>query len=179
MPRPIASILLCGILSDTLVLRSVTTTDVDRETAEYLANISDLEVEALGIDIMGSASEAARLPPDEMIALDMKEYEASGEKVSVSQIEVTDTDELLERSEAVLSALKLTRSRNALYLSALLATDVTKFTSLLFVDAEKAVLAGIGYPKAGEKVFVLKDVLSRKKQLMPMIFELLEKAKEK
>jgi len=84
----------------------------------------------------------------------------------------------LERGEAVLSALKLTRSRNGLYLSALLATDVTKFTSLLFVDAEKAVLAGIGYPKAGEKVFVLKDVLSRKKQLMPMIFELMEKARE-
>jgi len=178
MSRPIASILLCGILSDTLVLRSVTTTDVDRETAEYLASISDLEVEALGRDIMGSASEAARLPPEEMIALDMKEYEASGERVSVSQIEVTDTDELLERGEAVLSALKLTRSRNGLYLSALLATDVTKFTSLLFVDAEKAVLAGIGYPKAGEKVFVLKDVLSRKKQLMPMIFELMEKARE-
>jgi manganese-dependent inorganic pyrophosphatase len=161
------------------VLRSVTTTDVDREMAEYLSNITNLEIEALGVDIMGSASEAARLPADEMIKLDMKEYETSGEKISVSQIEVTDTDELLARGESVLGALKLLRSQKNYYLAALLATDVTKFTSLLFVDSEKPILTSIAYPKAAERVFILHDVLSRKKQLMPMLFELVEKAKEK
>jgi manganese-dependent inorganic pyrophosphatase len=179
MPRPIASILLCGILSDTLVLRSVTTTDVDRETAEYLANITDLEVEALGKDIMESASAAARLPIEDMIKLDMKEYSASGERIAVSQIEVTSTDELLDRSEGIVSALKALRAKNGLYLSSLMATDVTKLTSLLFVDADRAFLALIGYPKARDGVYVLKDVLSRKKQLMPTILELMEKAKEK
>jgi manganese-dependent inorganic pyrophosphatase len=179
MSRPIASILLCGILSDTLVLRSVTTADLDRETAEYLANITDLEIEALGKDIMSSASAAARLPAGDMIKLDMKEYEAFGERISVSQIEVTSTDELLDRTDGIVSALKALRAQKGLFLCALMATDVTRLTSLLFLDADKALTALVGYPKASEGVFVLKDVLSRKKQLMPTILELVEKAKEK
>jgi manganese-dependent inorganic pyrophosphatase len=179
LSRPIASILLCGILSDTLVLRSVTTVDLDREMAEYLANITDLEIDALGKDIMSSASAAARLPAGEMIRLDMKEYEASGEKISVSQIEVTSTDELLERAEAILSALMALRTQKDSYLAALMATDVTRLTSLLFLDAEKGLMSLVGYPKASEGVFVLKDVLSRKKQLMPTLLELVEKATAK
>lgn len=179
IPKPIASILLCGILSDTLVLKSVTTTDMDRETAEYLTNITDLEIEALGRDIMSSASAAARLPVNDMIGLDMKEYEASGEKITVSQIEVTNNDELLDRAELIVSALQALRAQRGLYLSALIATDVTKLTSLLFIDADKVLLPHISFPKAGDGVYILKDILSRKKQVMPTIFELMKKAKTK
>ncbi|HOH81248.1 MAG TPA: putative manganese-dependent inorganic diphosphatase [Methanoregulaceae archaeon] len=178
IPRQIASILLCGILSDTLVLKSVTTTDADRETAEYLANITDLEIDSLGRDIMGPASGAARLPVEDMIGLDMKEYEASGEKITVSQIEVTNNDELLGRTESITSALRSLREQRGLYLAALIATDITNFTSLLFVDADKSLYVHIGYPKIGEGVYVLRDILSRKKQLMPTILELMKKAKE-
>ncbi|MEN6474500.1 MAG: putative manganese-dependent inorganic diphosphatase [Syntrophaceae bacterium] len=178
IPKPIASILLCGILSDTLVLKSVTTTEADREAAEYLSNITDLEIEALGKDIMASASAAMRLPAQEMIKLDLKEYEASGEKISVSQIEVTCHDELLERAETILSALATNRDQKGLYLAALIATDVTKLTSLLFVDADKNFLSQITYPKISQGIYTLKDMLSRKKQLMPTLFELMKKAKE-
>jgi len=178
IPKPIASILLCGILSDTLTLKSVTTTEIDREAAEYLSNITDLDIEALGRDIMGSASAATRLPAEEMIKLDLKEYEASGEKITVSQIEVTCHDELMERQETILSALKSYRETKGLYLCALIATDVTKLTSLLFLDADKTFLAQITYPKVSPGIYTLKDLLSRKKQLMPTLFELMKKAKE-
>lgn len=155
LTKPIASILLCGILSDTLVLRSVTTTEADRETAEYLCDITDLDIEALGRDIMASASVAARLPVEDMIRLDMKEYEASGDKITVSQIEVTNNDEILKRSEEVISALQSLRARSGLYLAALIATDVTRLSSLLFIDADRELIAHIGYPKASEGVYVL------------------------
>lgn len=178
IPKPIASILLCGILSDTLTLRSVTTTAADREAAEYLSSITDLEIETLGQDIMGSASAAMRLPAEEMITLDLKEYDASGERITVSQIEVTCHDELMKRQESILRALADYRHHQGLYLSALIATDVTKLTSLLFIDADKTFLAQITYPKVSSGIYTLKDLLSRKKQLMPTVFELMEKAKE-
>jgi len=178
IPKPIASILLCGILSDTLTLRSVTTTAADREAAEYLSSITDLEIETLGQDIMGSASAAMRLPAEEMITLDLKEYNASGERITVSQIEVTCHDELMKRQESILRALADYRHHQGLYLSALIATDVTKLTSLLFIDADKTFLAQITYPKVSPGIYTLKDLLSRKKQLMPTVFELMEKAKE-
>jgi manganese-dependent inorganic pyrophosphatase len=178
LSRPMASILLCGILADTLSLRSETTTGADRDAAGYLADITDLDAAALGADIMSSASAAARLPAGEMIRLDMKEYEASGERISVSQVEVASADELLERADAIVSALKVIRAQKGFYLSALMATDVTKLTSLLFLDADRHLASLVGYPKEGEGVFVLKDVLSRKKQLMPTLLELVERAKE-
>ncbi len=58
-------------------------------------------------------------------------------------------------------------------------TDITELTSLLLIDADKEFLSLVGYPKAEAGVFVLKDVLSRKKQLMPALFELVEKAEER
>ena len=179
IPRAIASVLLCGILSDTLALKSATTTDVDREIAEYLANITDLEIEELGKDIQGSASAAARMPPAEMIRVDMKEYLASGKRISVSQIEVTSNGEVIERADSIRVALRALRAEGGYYLSTLMVTDITELTSILIVEAEKDFIALLGYPKIGQNVYVLKDVLSRKKQLMPAILELVEKAIEK
>jgi manganese-dependent inorganic pyrophosphatase len=176
LPKPIASILLCGILSDTLILRSATTTDVDREAAEYLANITDLEIDKLGQDIMGAASAVASRPAPEIVKLDLKEYETSGKRISVSQVEVTDTAEIMERKAEILGALADVRSAGGYYLSAIMVTDITELTSLLLIDCEKALEHLIGYPRSEAGVYVLKDILSRKKQLMPALFELVEKA---
>jgi len=179
IPRPIASVLLCGILSDTLALKSETTTDTDREVAEYLANITDLELEELARGIQGSASAAARMPPAEMIRVDRKEYLASDKRISVSQIEVTSTDEVLARAESIHGALRALRAEGGYYVATLMVTDITELTSILIVDGEKDFLALLGYPKLKPGVYVLKNVLSRKKQLMPAILELVEKATEK
>jgi len=176
IPREIASILLCGILSDTLVLRSATTTEVDRDEAEYLANIADLEIAELGDAIMQSASRAASRPAAEIVRLDLKEYETLGMKLSVSQIEVSDTALVMEKRNEILTALNGIRAEKGYYLSALMVTDVTELVSLLFVVANKDFLALVGYPMTVEGVYVLKDMLSRKKQLMPAIFEIVEKA---
>jgi manganese-dependent inorganic pyrophosphatase len=176
LPKEIASILLCGILSDTIVLRSATTTEVDRDEAEYLANIANLDIVELGGAIMQSASRAASRPAAEIVRVDLKEYEAQGVKLSVSQIEVSDTALVMEKRGEILAALAGIKSEKGYYLSALMVTDVTELVSLLFVVAEKDFLALVGYPAEGDGVYVLKDMLSRKKQLMPAIFEIMEKA---
>lgn len=176
LPKPVASILLCGILSDTLILKSATTTEVDREMAEYLANLSDLEVDEIGRDIMGSASAVASRPAAEIIRLDLKEYKSSGKRLSVSQVEVSDTAEIMERRAEIAAGLAALRREGDYYLSALMVTDITALTSLLLIDADKECLSLIGYPKAEPGVYVLKDILSRKKQLMPALFELVDKA---
>ncbi|MEI6874202.1 MAG: DHHA2 domain-containing protein, partial [Spirochaetota bacterium] len=179
LSRPIASILLCGILSDTLILRSATTTETDREVAEYLASITDLDIDQLGHDIMGAASAVASRPAPEIVKLDLKEYVTSGKKISVSQVEVTDTDEIMERKADILFALAGVREQGGYYLSALMVTDITSLTSLLLIQGEKDLEHYIGYPRSESGVYILKDILSRKKQLMPALFELVEKATER
>ncbi len=179
LPKPIASVLLCGILSDTLILRSATTTELDRETADYLANVCDLEIDTLGKDMMGSASAVASRPAAEIIKLDLKEYEASGKRLSVSQVEVSDTAEIMERRAEIAQGLAHLRREGGYYLSAIMVTDITDLTSLLLIDADREFLPLLSYPKEETGVYVLKDILSRKKQLMPALFELVEKATER
>ena len=179
LTKQLASILLCGILSDTLVLKSATTTDVDRDTAEYLASITDLSIEEVGLDIMTSASEAARLPVEKMVRVDRKEYVSSGKKLSVSQIELTSTAEIMERSDEVLEGLRQLRGETGCYLASLMATDITKLESILFLDAENDLYNYVNYPSSKKGIYMLKDILSRKKQLMPALFEMVEKAQER
>jgi len=179
LTRPMASILLCGILSDTLVLKSATATEVDRDMAEYLANITDLPIAEIGGDIMASASEAARLPTDKMVRVDRKEYESAGRKLSVSQIELTSTDEIVDRGGEILAELSRLRAETGSYLAALMATDITKLESMLFLAAESDLYAYVNFPSPQKGIYLLKDILSRKKQLMPALFEMVEKARER
>jgi manganese-dependent inorganic pyrophosphatase len=179
LTRQLASILLCGILSDTLVLKSATATDIDRDTVEYLAGITDLAIDEIGNDIMTSASEAARLPVEKMVRVDRKEYEASGKRLSVSQIELTSASEIMDRAGEVLQGLALLRAETGCYLAALMATDITMLESLLFLDADPDLYPYVNFPSPQKNIYRLKDILSRKKQLMPSLFEMVEKARER
>lgn len=176
IPRQIAAVLLCGILSDTLTLRSATTTDTDREQAEYLANLADLDIAALGQEIISSASAAGRLPVADIIRLDLKEYSAHGQSFSVSQVEVAGQDDLGDKAEAILAELRSARVGAKALFSALMVTDVIELSSRLYLDAERDFLSLVAYPRLSQGVYELKGVLSRKKQLMPELFDLVEKS---
>lgn len=179
LSRQMASILLCGILSDTLILRSATATEVDRDVADYLASITDLDIEEVGRDIMTSASEAIRLPIDKMVRVDRKEYDTAGKRLSVSQIELTSTSEIMDRAQEVLAGLASLRAETGTYVAALMATDITRLQSVLFLDAAADFYSYVSFPTPQKGIYLLKDVLSRKKQLMPALFEMVEKAQER
>ena len=176
LDRSIASILLCGILADTLVLQSATTTDTDREAAEYLSSITGLEIEKLGSDLMAAASMIGTRPADELVRMDLKEYSEQGASFTVSQVETEAPEDLVARKVEILSELAAVRAKGKRLFSALMVTDVTELTSLLFVDGEKAFMSALSFPKMDDKVYVLRDIVSRKKQLMPLLAELVEKA---
>ncbi len=176
IPKPLAALLLAGILSDTLILRSATTTEVDRDAADYLSNLADLEIEAFGRDIMASASLVSRKPVPEIVRLDMKQYSAAERSFTVSQVEVHSPDEILERADEVARELRSIAEADEHYFCALMVTDITELSSVLFVEGDKDFLAMLRFPRLDERAFELKDVLSRKKQLVPLLIELVEKA---
>lgn len=176
LPKPIASILLCGILSDTLVLRSVTTTETDRETAEYLAAIADLDIPALGADILAASSAVSSKPARDLVRLDMKSYTVADRSFTVSQVEVDSPESLLARREEVLEELSALRSEGGRFLAALMVTDIAELSSYLFLSADKEFESLVKYPEEEDHVYRLKDILSRKKQLVPVLLELAEKA---
>ncbi|MFQ3546761.1 MAG: putative manganese-dependent inorganic diphosphatase [Termitinemataceae bacterium] len=176
LDRPTASILLCGILADTLVLQSATTTDTDREAAEYLSSITGLEISTLGKELMAAASQVNSRPAEELIRMDMKEYQEQGAHFTVSQIETDNPEELVGRKDEILNQLEMVKKSGNRLFSALMVTDVTELTSLLFIVGERQFVSLLNFPKQEAGVYILKDIVSRKKQLMPLLAELVEKA---
>ena len=172
--KEIAAILLSAILADTLVLQSATTTDEDREVAEYLSNITNLDMEQLGRDIITAGSKIGERNAGEVVYHDIKEYTESGYVFTVSQIEVSNPDEILSRKKEFLNELDVEyRSRKALF-SALMVTDITALTSLLLVAGKPRFLQHIEFPRHDEGIYFLNDIVSRKKQLLPLLVEQIE-----
>jgi len=175
MRKEIASILLAGILSDTVILRSATTTETDRHMAEYLSTITDLPIDGFGKEIMGAASLVARRPVGEILALDMKHFGEGKNAFTVSQVEVNTLTEIMDRRDEILEGLERQQARTGNLFTALMVTDITELDSALFVKGDPVFLSRIRYPKVEENVYMLKGVLSRKKQLVPCLTELIRK----
>lgn len=173
--KQIASILLAGILSDTLGLRSATTTETDIKTADYLSSITEISIEDLATEITDASSLISRKPVPEIIGMDMKTYTEGDLSFSVSQVEVNHPEEIMERSDAIVEYLKNRYESKNMLFSALLVTDLNKLNSYLFVCGREEFVKKIAYPKLQENIYILKDVLSRKKQLMPFISDIIKR----
>lgn len=171
IPKDMAELLLCGILSDTLILQSGTTTDVDRKTAEYLSNITGLDIKQLGNDIVSAGSHIGNRAVTEVIHQDMKEYNDDKIKYTVSQIEVDSTDEVMKRKKEFLDELEIERRSHGGLFAALLVTDITKLSSIMLIASDEKFLPSLKLPKNENQVYYLKDVVSRKKQLIPLLSE--------
>jgi len=171
IPKDVASLLLCGILSDTLILQSATTTELDREIAEYLSNITDLDIKTLGNEILIAGSNIGSRSAGDLVRQDLKEYKEGKVVYTVSQIEVGSTKEVLERKADFLAELEIERrSRKALF-SCLLVTDITTLSSIYLIECEPKFEQFVTFPKQEDKVYYLQGVVSRKKQLIPLITE--------
>lgn len=173
--RKIASILLAGILSDTLALRSATTTETDIETADYLSSITEISIDELAVEITDASSLISRKPVHEIVSMDMKTYTEGDLTFSVSQVEVNHPEEIMERSDAIIEYLQNKYESKNMLFSALLVTDLNELNSHLFVCGRDEFVKKIAYPKLRENIFILKDVLSRKKQLMPYISDIIKR----
>ncbi len=174
LDKTMASLLLCGILSDTLILKSATTTPTDISIAEELSKIAEQDVEKLGEEIIKAGSRIGGRSAKEIITQDMKEYREGGNIFTVSQIEVDGTDEIMSRKAEFIDGLEIVRNARTALFSALLVTDISTLSSLMIVAGEKPFLSFLHLPKEEDNVYFLKDVVSRKKQLIPMISEILE-----
>ena len=169
----VAGLLLSAIITDTLALRSPTATDVDRDMAEYLAGLLNLEVDDLAHDIFSHASRLTDLDTDRILGMDSKEYNECGVAFTVAQIETGTTDELTPRLHGLLGALDAKCQARGHFFAALMVTDLTALNSTLLVAGDPRFIAKIPFPRVegDANVFLCKGIMSRKKQLLPLLLE--------
>lgn len=175
--EPTAGIALCmasGMISDTLHLRSPTTTDVDRELLGWLQGFCEVELCDFANEFFSVGSALRSCTPDEVVREDCKEFNESGRRFSISQIEEIGFDLFWKRKQDLAAALQNLAEEKRLEFSALLVTDISSNGSLLLMSREPEGWEEINYPELEENLYRLDSVVSRKKQLLPLIISLLD-----
>jgi manganese-dependent inorganic pyrophosphatase len=174
VPEPgIALCMASGIISDTLHLRSPTTTDVDREILAWLEGLCVIDLATYAREFFEIGSALRSSTPAGVIREDCKEFTEHGRRFSISQIEETGFDLFWERKTELRAALEEFATRQRLDFAALLITDVVTNGSLLLLSQESEAWEETNYPRLGPGLYSLKGIVSRKKQLLPLVSQLL------
>ena len=177
VPRPgIALCMASGIISDTLFLRSPTTTDTDREILVWLRTMCTVDLDQYAREFFEIGSALRSSKPSDVISEDCKEFTEHGVRFSISQIEETGFDLFWERKDELRAALEEFAVVHRLDFSALLVTDVVSNGSLLLLSRESEEWEDINYPRLDRGLYSLKNVVSRKKQLLPLLSQLIATA---
>jgi manganese-dependent inorganic pyrophosphatase len=175
--EPTPGIALCmasGMISDTLFLRSPTTTSIDREVLTWLQQFCDVDLEEYANEFFQVGSALRSCTPAEVVREDCKEFEESSRRFAISQIEEIGFDLFWQRKDELAVALQGLATAHHLEFCALLVTDIASNGSLLLMSSEPDGWDEINYPQLEDKLYQLDAVVSRKKQLLPLIISLLE-----
>ena len=173
--RATAGLMLAGLLSDTVILKSPTTTDADREIAGWLGKLSGLDPQEFGKRIFSAGSAlGAYSSLRQLILADFKDYETDGQKFGVGQVEVVSFEEFNSLKEDITTALAAVKEERGLDMAGLLVTDIVPETSLLLALGSKELPYLMSYPQIEENIYELRGVLSRKKQLVPHLLKVLK-----
>jgi len=171
LPKAIAGLLLSAILTDTVLLKSPTTTDLDREVVGRLATLVGVEPTDFGMEVIRSRSAGEPFSAKEVVAADVKEYRVSDLSVAIAQIETVDLGSLMEHADEIRLALESARQEGRYDLFVLMITDIVREGSEVLA-AGKIRLAerALGISLAGGSAWV-PGVLSRKKQVAARLVE--------
>lgn len=172
--RAIAGLLLAGILSDTVILKSPTTTSRDLEMVEWLEGRAGCDYLEFGKDIFSACGGfSAYGTPEEAVRSDFKQFSAGETRFGVGQVEVVGFDEFHELKETLREALKRIKHEDRLHLAGLMVTDIYTETTLFLAEGKNELAHIMGYPQVEPHLYELKGVMSRKKQMVPHLLKVL------
>ena len=180
-PPKIAGILMSGVISDTLLLTSPTTTERDRKAASRLERwaftwnspLKGETIQSFGEQVLQAGAGLSTRDPQEIVSTDMKTYEAAGLKFAVAQVEVTDLMQLRDYLKPIQDSLEDLQQTRSLDFTMLMVTDVVRGSSSLVFKNTPPILDDLPYPRQPDGTRLAKGVVSRKKQLLPAILSLL------
>ena len=162
VPYEIAGLLLSAILSDTLLFKSPTTTEMDKLACEELSKIANVDMEIYAMEMFKAGTSLDEYSIEEIVNMDFKEFDMSGKRVGIGQVFTLDIDSIFAKKDEFLSHINST-DYDMLVLAI---TDIIKEGSYLIYKAEDKIIAEAFSVDASQGVFA-EGVVSRKKQLVP------------
>lgn len=174
IPKKIAMLLLGGMLSDTVIMKSPTTTQDDIDAINDLSSICGLDAKEYGVEIFSATDSLTSRSAKDIIGTDFKIFEEYGVRFGISQAETVTLAQLGEVEGKLREELYNVKENNKLDWMMLLVTDIIKEESQLITTGFAPAEQIFAYKKLGDNLYFLPGVLSRKKQLLPEISRILE-----
>ncbi|MFS0839037.1 manganese-dependent inorganic pyrophosphatase [Paenibacillus sp. 1P03SA] len=176
VPQNIAGLMVSAIISDTLLLKSPTCTEQDVAAARELAEIAGVNLESYGLDMLKAGADLSDKTIEQLISLDAKEFQMGSHKVEIAQVNAVDTNDVLARQDELEAALNAIIEKKGLDLFLFVVTDILNNDSigLALGSSAKAVEEAYNVTLADNKA-VLKGVVSRKSQIVPVLTDILSK----
>ena len=168
LPASIAGLLLSAIISDTVLFKSPTCTDYDRETAKKLADIAGVDLQSYGLEMLKAGSGVGDMSPAEIVKNDMKEFVIGDYHVIISQISVMDTKEVMDMEDDIIKSMNHVCDSEGYDLSLIMVTNILEeATTLLFAGSPRTLIGEAFHKDASGTHIYLPGVMSRKKQIVP------------
>ncbi|MFS0863158.1 manganese-dependent inorganic pyrophosphatase [Fredinandcohnia sp. 179-A 10B2 NHS] len=167
-----AGLMLSAIISDSLLFKSPTCTEEDITAARELAEIAGVDADKYGLDMLKAGANVSDKSAVQLISLDSKEFSMNGSKVQIAQVNVVDTEELLARKGELEEEMNKQINENGLDLFLLVVTDILNNDSVGVAVGSKANAVERAYNVTlDNNTALLKGVVSRKKQVVPVLTE--------
>lgn len=174
-PRNIGLCLAAGIITDTLLLKSPTTTDQDERLLHWLADHCEIDLQKYAERIFAAGSVLELNSAEQAVSMDCKQYTEGDWRFTIAQIEELDLTHFDAHREPLEQALRKLVSKEGVDFAVLMITDITRQASLLMIEGNDDVKEAIDYPETKDALFQMEGVVSRKKQLLPYISQLLSR----
>ena len=165
--KEMATVMLSAIMSDTLIFKSPTCTEEDVKQGKKLAEISGLDYEVYGKDLLIAGTSLDDKTAYEIVNIDCKPFEFGTQKAAVAQVNTVEISAVLARKEELETVMKELMAKDGLDFVTLMITDIITNSTELYVVGDKTLtIKTFGMSEGAETVF-LPNVVSRKKQIVP------------
>ena len=174
IPKKIAGALLSGILSDTLILKSPTTTSKDIDAVEELTKIAEVDYHEYGMNLFKSGTSLEGMSKEDVLYQDYKLFTINDKNFSIGQYYTMNFDAIEKELDEYVRVLDKVAEANNYALVALYVTDIIKDGSYIIYNTKGKNIIDIAYNKDVPEGYFLEGCLSRKKHIVPLIMPILE-----
>lgn len=174
--KEIAGLMLSAIISDSLLFKSPTCTPEDVAAARELAEIAGVDADAYGLEMLKAGADVRDKSINELLSLDAKGFEMGSSKVEIAQVNVVDTADVLARQEELEAAISTIIEEKNLDLFLFVVTDILTNDSVgLALGSKTAAVEKAYNVTLANNTATLKGVVSRKKQIVPVLTDIFTK----
>lgn len=173
IPKDMAGLMLSGILSDTLILNSPTTTIIDKDAVNNLSRIAKVDYKKYGFDMISYGTKLTNKTKEEILYTDFKKYPTEEGKIGLGQIYTTDISDIEKEKDEYITMLNNISKNNEYKFVALFVTDIIKNGTYVYYSEEAEPILSRALNVEIKQGYYLEGILSRKLQVLPHILEVM------